>query len=560
MGAMKQFQQRRRRHTLGRWISPGWLVPAVSWLCAWSPIAPAQDAAPPGNPGTLQIRLQAEISRPQFAASAWGIQVVSLKTGQTLFEHNAQKLLKPASNAKLYTGALALDRLGPDYQIKTSLYASARPDAAGVLKGDLIVYGRGDPSFAARFNNGDHQKSLEPLVAALEAAGVKRVEGDLVGDASYFHGPPFGASWNWDDLQYYYGAEVSALTVEDNVVDLVFKPGSSVGEPCSFTASPVTTFLTFVNHTKTGAKDSPRKIDLYRPLGENVVFVSGQSPLGGSNHIDAVTVHDPALWFVTLLKEALARRGISISGKLRSSDWLAREKDPADFSKLGELGSVVSRPLREILAKMMKPSQNLYAQLLLLQVGAWSATAEKSVPTSRRDGATATARSLTNQRSPAASSAPAVAEKTTEDLGLAEMQKFLSEVGLKKNEILLEEGSGLSRGCLLTPHATVELLRFMSRHRYADIYRDALPVAGGDGSLRSRLKQTKAAGNVRAKTGSLRYVDTLSGYVTTAAGEPLAFSIMLNNYPGSGNSGRVAIDSLVKLLAEYQGGTGRKAK
>lgn len=558
MGGMKQFLQCHRSRAFGRWVSLGRLVVAVSLPSAGSRITPAQDVPPPENPGTLQIRLHAEISRPQFAASAWGIKVVSLKTGQTLFEHNSHKLLKPASNAKLYTGALALDRLGPDYRIKTSLYASTKPDAAGVLNGDLIVFGRGDPSFAARFNNGDPKKSLEPMVAAIESAGVKRVEGDLVGDASYFHGPPFGASWNWDDLQYYYGAEVSALTVEDNVVDLVFKPGLSLGEPCPFTASPVTTFPTFVNRTKTAAKDRPRKIDLYRPVGENVVIVTGQLPLGGSNHIDAVTVHDPAAWFVTLLKEALARRGISISGKVRSMDWLVREKDPADFSKRVELGSVASRPLREILAKMLKPSQNLYAQLLLLQVGAWSVAAERSGPTSRRDGETAPAGNSTNQRNPAAPSAPAVAGKTTEDLGLVEMQKFLSEVGLKKNEVLLEEGSGLSRGCLLTPHATVELLRFMSRHRYADIYRDALPVAGVDGSLRSRLKQTKAAGNVRAKTGSLRYVDTLSGYVTTGAGEPLAFSIMLNNYPGSGNSGRAAIDSLVKLLADYPGGVVKK--
>ena len=149
----------------------------------------------------LQTRLGEHLGQPRFAAAFWGVKIVSLDSGKTLFEHNAGKLLKPASNAKLFTGALALDRLGPEYRIKTSFYAAARPDSDGTLHGDLIVYGRGDPSFAARFNGGDYGKSLEPLVATLTATRVKRIEGDLIGDESYFRGPPFGSSWTWDDLQ-----------------------------------------------------------------------------------------------------------------------------------------------------------------------------------------------------------------------------------------------------------------------------------------------------------------------------------------------------------------------
>ncbi|PYI86944.1 MAG: D-alanyl-D-alanine carboxypeptidase/D-alanyl-D-alanine-endopeptidase, partial [Verrucomicrobia bacterium] len=161
---------------------------------------------------SLQARLSAHLAQSRFASALWGVKVISLDTGGTLFEHNAEKLMKPASNAKLYTGALALDRLGPDFRIKTSLYASARPAKSGTLTGDLIVYGRGDPSFAARFYDGDYTKLLDPLVDALETAGVKRIKGNLVGDESYFRGPPLGSGWTWDDLQYYYGAEVSALT------------------------------------------------------------------------------------------------------------------------------------------------------------------------------------------------------------------------------------------------------------------------------------------------------------------------------------------------------------
>jgi D-alanyl-D-alanine carboxypeptidase/D-alanyl-D-alanine-endopeptidase (penicillin-binding protein 4) len=175
------------------------------------------------------------------------------------------------------------------------------------------------------------------------------------------------------------------------------------------------------------------------------------------------------------------------------------------------------------MSKMMKPSQNLYAQLLLLQVAANSVRATNA---------------LRNQ--------------TTEEIGVSELQDFLATIGIKKSEVLLEEGSGLSRGALLTPNATVELLKFMSRHRHADVFRDALPIAGVDGTLRSRMKSTKAEGNVRAKTGSLRYVNTLSGYVTTAAGERLAFSIMLNNHnPDPAFPARADVDAIAILLASF---------
>jgi len=447
----------------------------------------------------------------------WGVKIAVLDTGKSLFEHNAGKLLKPASNAKLYTGALALDRLGPDFRIQTSLYSAARPDKTGTLWSDLLVYGRGDPSFAERFNGGSYSNLLRPLVDAIATAGVKHIKGDLLGDESYFHGPPFGTQWTWDDLQYYYGAEFSALTVQDNTVDLIFQPGARVGAPCRVTTLPATSYLTFSNRTVTMEAGTRRQISIYRPLGENVVYLSGWLPLGGTNLIDAVSVHRPALWFVTLLKEALVRRGISVSGKVRTANWLDRQVKPLDIGKLVELGSVSSPPLATILPKMMKPSQNLYAHLLLLQVGARSR-------------------------------APETLNQTTEDIGLAELQSFLDSAGVRRGEVLLEEGSGLSRGALVTPNATVALLRHMHRHRWAEPFRASLPVAGLDGTLRNRMKGTPAAGNVRAKTGTLRYVNSLSGYVTTKAGENLVFSLMLNNYDSEG--ARAALDTIAVMLAE----------
>ena len=189
----------------------------------------AQQPNPPATLAELQQRLQQHISQPKFDGALWGVKIVSLDSGKTVFEQNPQKLCSPASNCKLYTVALALDRLGADYRIKTSLYAKAKPGKSGRLRGDLIVYGRGDPTINARLHGGDIYQALEPLVAALTNAGVKRITGDLVADESYFRGPPFGSGWVWDDLEYYYGAEVSALTINDNVLPGIGEARSTRG-------------------------------------------------------------------------------------------------------------------------------------------------------------------------------------------------------------------------------------------------------------------------------------------------------------------------------------------
>src|SRR5215204_1688602 len=200
-----------------------------------------------------------------------GIKVVSLDTGKVLFEENATKLLRPASNMKIYTVAAALDRLSPDYRFSTSVYANTRPDASGVVHGDLIIYGRGDPTIAARFNNGDYFKAIDDLAARIVAAGVKRVEGDLVGDESYFVGPKYGAGWEWEDLTWYYGAEVTPLTVNDNALDLFVKPGLAVGQPALITTGPPDPLLTVVNKVVTSAKGQRRELVIYRGLGENKI-------------------------------------------------------------------------------------------------------------------------------------------------------------------------------------------------------------------------------------------------------------------------------------------------
>ena len=505
------------------------MKPTLNILCLLCAVllassAPAQEQKPPATLAELRQRLATHIGQAKYDAAFWGVKIVSLDSGKTLFEQNPQKLFSPASNSKLYTVALALDRLGADYRIKTSLYAKARPDSAGKLKGDLIVYGRGDPTINARLHGGDIYQALEPLIAALTNAGVKAIAGDLVGDESFFHGPPFGSGWAWDDLENYYGAEISALTINDNTLPATVKPGARAGAPCQLALLPATAWLTLSNRTETVAKGAARRIQFYHPLCQNLVYVTGQMPIDDAGSTNEVTLHNPAGLFVSLFKQALARHGIKVAGKVRTTNWRDRLEQPLDSDTLVELGSVESLPLRDIAREVQKPSQNLYTDLLLAHVG------EKFRPADSR------------------------ADETSEDLGIRELNKFLAEAGLQRGEVIFEEGSGLSRDNLTTPNATVTLLQFMSRHQCAQVYLEALPIAGVDGTLRNRMKGTPAAGNVRAKTGTLRWANSMSGHVTTAAGEHLLFSLMVNRYYEA-RPARGDLDTIGVLLASFTGRT-----
>jgi D-alanyl-D-alanine carboxypeptidase/D-alanyl-D-alanine-endopeptidase (penicillin-binding protein 4) len=505
---------------------------------------------------SLAARLAAHIAQPRFAPAAWGVKVVSLDSGKTIFENNAEKYFSPASNAKLYTCALALDRLGADYKIKTSIYATAQPDTGGTLKGDLTIYGRGDPTIAARLNDGNYDKPLESFIAQIKAAGVQRIEGDLIGDESYFNTPPLGAGWEWDDLQEYYGAEVSALSIHDNSLDVFVKPADRTGLPCKITTGPAINYLTFINRTQTVAKGAPTTITYYRPVGENIIYVSGRLAVDNAKgYQTSIAVHNPALLFVTLLKDALAKNGITVKGRVRTIDWKYREVTPLDLSKFVELGSIDSPPMKDIVREVLKPSQNLYAQLCLLQVGVQPSSPGSQSPAIHAKPASTTSGQPAKNIAKTPEPIPDTdyQQRTTEERGVEALKAFLDEAGIKKGDVLLEEGSGLSRRDVITPNATIALLCFMNKHKLAEIYRDGLPVAGVDGTLKNRMKDTVAAGNVRAKTGTLRYVYTLSGYVTSASGEKLAFSIMLNNYYNADRTipARDDLDAIPIMLANF---------
>jgi len=479
------------------------------------------------------------IDKPELASAMVGIKVASLDTGRVLFEENAMKLLRPASNMKIYTVATALDRLSPDYRFTTSVYAPTKPDSSGVIKGNLTIFGRGDPSIAARFNNGDYFKGIDDLAIRIAVAGVKRVDGDLVGDESYFVGPQYGSGWEWDDLTWYYGAEVTPLTVNDNALDLFIKPGLEVGKPAVITTGPPDPLLKIVNRVTTLPRGTRRDISISRDLGEDVITINGSIALDDKGYTGGIGISHPAMLFMYLLRTSLAQRGITIKGQSRTETFESKQnsQSPGRLYALTslpqglptpptEIATLQSPPFSLIAAQTLKPSQNLYTELILRTLG---------------------------KVSPAPTTTPSNIGLTTEDLGLETVKAFLKGVGIRPESLVLNDGSGLSRNDMITADASVQLLTFMSRHRYADVFRAALPIAGVDGTLRTRFRNTPAENNLRAKTGSLSSAASLSGYVTSAAGEKLVFSIMVNNYPRDVEPRLICIDPIAVLLASFTG-------
>ena len=486
----------------------------------------------------LQSRLAFQIAHTRSPGATWGIEVVSVASGKTLFSTNANRLFIPASNTKLFTAALALDGLGSTQRVSTRLLAAGLPDADGRLKGGLWIRGEGDRTLSGRFQGGGWKGGIEPVVAAIRTAGVKRIEGDLIAFGAVFRGPPYGKGWNWDDLSGSDAPAVSALTFNNNCFRITLVPGAQSGQPAILRADPPwivqstpagdPPLVSLVNHATTAMTNRETILQLDRPPGSHRVEVTGSIAADDGPETFDITVPSPPAYFLRAVREGLAAAGIEVAGRLRVPGEESESPGAEDGSglirpALQELAVVPSPPVSVRVREMMKSSDNLHAQLLLLCVGSRTRASKEGLPT-----------------------------ETTDAAGLRAMDQFLARVGLRRTEYYFEEGSGLSRKNVITPHAVVQLLIEMNHHRAAKEWKESLPVGGVDGTLKSRFTGPPTNGNVRAKTGSLSHVAALSGYLTTVTGEPLAFSILVNQYiPDGQGSARREIDELVELLAEF---------
>lgn len=502
-------------------------------------VVPALAQAPtsatkPRTLAELQSAIAALLDQPKFAAARWGV-LIKAGRDKIVFERDGEKAFMPASNMKLYSTSAALDTFGPGFKIKTSIYAT-KPARAGTLRGDLIFYGRGDPNLSARFDKDDPARyndhvpadtitAIESLADQIKASGVRIITGNLIGDDSFFAGDLIGPGWEWDDLEFYYGAEVSALTVNDNCLSFTITPAKKLGEKPVIATQPQTAYIKVINNAKT-VESGPLRIRFNRPLDSNTVEFYGSIPQTTAKHQVNVAIHDPARYAATLLKEALARRKIRVLGKITRIDAQARVAKPFDESKLTEIASVESQPISELIKVVNKESQNLHAELMLRLLGASDGQHE-----------------LDDFGHP----------KSTIARGNEARRQFLQKAGVDVVPLSLRDGSGLARQDLVTPRSTVRLLEFMLAHPHINVFRESLPIAGVDGTLERRMRDTVAANNLRGKTGTLSYVNALSGYITTKHGQVVVFSMMGNNYTGPGRDVTGVFDQISLMLAEYEG-------
>lgn len=448
------------------------------------------------------------------ARASIGIHVVDLKTGNPLYSRNADRLFLPASNMKLFTAGLALERLGPDYRLTTRLVRAST--------GDLILVGGGDPSLSGRTYPyrkdapaAEPLRAIEQLADQAVAAGILRVDGDIVGDDQLYPWAPYPPSWTVDDLTQEDGAPVSALTVNDNAMVLAIRPASRTGELAAISFEPAIEYYAVDNRVLTVAGEKEARIRLTRMPGSRQLLVWGSIPLAGATARETVAVDDPALFAACALYDALARRGVAIRGRPVARHRSVSE-DPWPVE--GDLiATRTSPPMVEMLQVIEKVSQNLHAELMLREVAR----------VTRGTG--------------------------TRESGLQELAAWLAGIGIKAEEWRAEDGSGLSRNDQVSPRAVTRLLSHMAASKNGTAWVSLLPVGGEDGTLSKRLccvSDASAAKQVRAKTGTLSRAVALSGYADSRTRGRLAFSILINNFSAPQAEVRSWVDKIALSLLD----------
>lgn len=503
-------------------------------------------------PDLLRERINAVLNAPEAARAHWGLKIVSLTSGKTLFAVNEHKFFTPASNTKLFTTALALSTLGPDFRFRTSAEVVIGADKYGRVAGDLYLVGRGDPNLSSRVfpfkvkteRRGSPMRVLDALADQIVSHGIRYIEGDVVADDTYFVLERYGEGWAVDDVTWSYGAPVSALSVNDNVLFIDILPGEKPGDRALVQIEPLADYYRVENRVLTvearrrhgdaggagGAADEEtiapaRRITLRREPGSHTLEIWGRIAADDPGAHEQIAIEDPALFAGKYLRDALLQRGVMVYGGVR-----VQHSHPSDFQDLksitppeatrvaGPVRPVLARyesePLAEDLRVISKVSQNLHAELVL-----------RTVARERRGIGSVAA-------------------------GLEEMKAFLERAGVPPDDWVFYDGSGLSRRNLVTPAAIVALLQYMDRSPDRETWYSLLPIAGVDGSISERFKTGSAAGRILAKTGTLGHVHALAGYATTLKGERLAFSVMMNNHNLRGREATALIDRICQALVE----------
>src|SRR5688572_16062886 len=489
-------------------------------LAACVPTAPMTITPTPARQrAALRWWVDSVVAAPEFRSAHWGILIVDPARPDTIVRHNSTKLFMPASNMKIVTGAVALAQLGPDYRFRTTLLATG-PIVDGKLRGDLIIVGRGDPT-ASDHMRGDAMLAMLEVADSIAARGIIHIEGRIRADGDAFPGAIYGYGWSWDEVDEPYSAGVDELYFNEGFSRIIIRGGAFPGEPVTAAVLPsrgyprvrVEARTVAAPDTALTAGDAliiPLSIRVERDTAPGSVVVRGAIAPHDSQVVRFAHAAPPTA-YITALQEALEARGLTVAG----NDSAGRPPS----GTVDTIAVVLSPPLREIMPAFEKPSQNQIGEIFLRTLGL----------------------ERTGVGSP--------------DSGRAVIERQLLEWGATRDGFVVRDGSGLSRYNYLSPETIVRVLEVMRQDTAFQVFYDALPLAGVDGTLASRMKGTYAEANARGKTGFVAQARSLSGYVTSADGRLLLYSLLCNNWTVPVRVVERVQDSIVARLAGMTAGS-----
>jgi serine-type D-Ala-D-Ala carboxypeptidase/endopeptidase (penicillin-binding protein 4) len=457
---------------------------------------PVSGSNAPVCPANLPSEIEKITTRPLLAKARWGIAIEPLAGGKSLYSQESSQFFIPASNTKLLTSAAALTRLKPDFRIRTSIYAIADS------KQSLLLVGRGDPTLT--------NSQLRELVKQLQGKNYREITVLKVSDR-YFQGTTTHRSWEWEDVQYYYGTTVNSLILNQNAVEMTIAP-QNVGNTLKYTWSdPIAAWGRPIdNQGVTAPANSAASLQLIGFPGKPLLKIQGQLPASSPPETESLAIIDPVRYFTDSLRISLLSAGIKVRENKVVSD-----KEAINVGS--EVAFVESPPVSELLMELNQNSNNLYAEVLLRTMGAL------------------------NRQNPTDDVA---------DLGLSALKDTLQQIGVDPQTYSIVDGSGLSRHNLVSPDSLIQTLKAMDKSPYAQIYRQSLPASGVNGTLKNRFGN--AVNLVQAKTGTMTGVVALSGYITPKNYQPLVFSIIVNQSNQKAIATRQAVDEVVLLLTRLR--------